>query len=463
MFLGGSGSSYIYDINHITADSTMMYRVFERENQNLTFTGAKGIANYGGKIYIKSSGDTLKTPIYHYGSSIEYTGEVPTASEALTALDAKTLKKIEGKSEIDDELDAIVSPNKLKTNKYLFEYGTWKVGRRSYSGMRVYDIETGDTVKTIQGDGDLPNTLLGSTNELIQSADGKIWFGPSVIDPETLEVTTSDFGSIVCADPKKNVVFYVPDSERKNLFRHDLDTGEETLFFTTDGLPCRSNKSEYQELNGNPAVDPHTGDVIITTMEQQAYYSYVHIVDGTTGKIKKTINMRPYRWNGPMTKIFPDKYAPEFTVSMISEISLNLTAPAKAASLASDNDASYTFDLTDAATDKDNIDSNIIFSLTDAGDAAIAVASVSGRTLSVTPVAAGDTKITLTAESNGLTVSKDIAVKVSPASGINEVVEDLDNSSSTRYSLLGQRLTTPQRGVNILRTKGGKAHKVAVK
>lgn len=447
------GNSFIYDINHITADSTMMYRVFERENPNITFNRAEGIANYGGKIYIKSSGDTIRTPIYHYGSSIEYTGKVPTASEALTVLDAKTLKKIEGKSEIDDELDAVLSPNKLKTNKYLFEYGSWRIGRKFHYGMLVYDIETGDTVKTIEGK--------RGPYELIQSADGKIWYGANIIDPETFEVNTSDFGSIVCADPKNNVVFRVSDS--KNLFRHDLDTGEETLFFTTEGLPCRSNESShYQYIYYNSAVDPHSGDVVITTQENESRYQYVHIVDGVTGEIKKTIDMRPYRWYGAMI-IFPDTYAPEFTPSMISEISLNLAVPTKAASLAPNDDAAYTFDLADAATDKDNIDSNIRFSLTDTGDAAIAVASVSGHTLSVTPMAAGDTKITLMAESNGLTVSKDIAIKVTAESGVCAVEQDANTATSARYTVAGQRINAPQKGVNILRTKDGKAHKVAVK
>ena len=41
-------------------------------------------------------------------------------------------------------------------------------------------------------------------------------------------------------------------------------------------------------------------------------HNWIHIVNGTTGELKKTIKLKQYYWFQAMP-IFPDKYAPDTT------------------------------------------------------------------------------------------------------------------------------------------------------
>lgn len=364
-------------------------------------------------------------------------------------------------SEADDALDAKISPNKLQVGKYRFVLGSWRAFRRNYYyGLQVYDVETRDTVKTVK------YTSSSSYGEsLVQLANGKIWFMAAdcnwLIDPETLEVEKCAF-NVACADPKNNVAW---SYEGKEIYRHDIDTGESRLLFSTEGLPCQTADTELnkaKQLIGCVAFDPLSCNLIVTTTESYGNqynngrmystsneYSYVYVIDATTGELKKSVPMRKYYWSNLMI-IVPDKCAPEF-INVEKSVTIGKDEPA------------LTIDLTDRVTDKDNIDDNIVMTLSGNGDASIAVASLSGKTLTIAPVAVGETTITLTAESNGVTTAHDIAVKVVENSAINSVNADSDNVTMTRYSVSGQRLTVPQRGVSIVRTQDGKTHKVSVK
>lgn len=435
-------------INHLKADGTMIYRAFERENPDMALGNVKSIASYGGKIYVKS--EQLNGNPYLFQMK-EYTGTIPTWSGSYTVLDGKTLKKETDTELTDSEIDEITSS--LKVGNYIFNIGSYQSGRKIVTGLKVTDAESGETLKKVEGS--------NNGESLMQLANGKIWFcidGNKLIDPATLEVEDCSFAPI-CADPKNNVVWTVsngtncPDTEIK---RYDIDTQEEKLLVSIESLPCNfiNGDTLYQTITST-AYDPKTENLIVTTKEYTYSFSalgdancWVLTIDGTTGEVKSSIQLRQYYWNNLMT-IVPDKYAPEFNV----ESSVTLC----------DEDPALTIDLTDKVTDKDNIDYNIITTLDSEGDPSVANVSLEGKTLTIKPVGVGETKITLAAESNGVTTTHDIAIVVMDKTAINDINADVNNTVKARYSVGGNQLDTPQKGVNIIKTTNGKSHKVVVK
>lgn len=77
---------------------------------------------------------------------------------------------------------------------------------------------------------------------------------------------------------------------------------------------------------------------------------------------------------------------------------------------------------------------------------------------------AGETKVVLAAESNGVVTEWPITVRVSNASGIGVVgAAGGDATETARYTLDGQLLDAPQPGVNIVHMSDGTVKKVVVK
>lgn len=389
-------------INHLTAENNLMYRVYERENPGFTLGDVTGMAYYGGNIYISTAG-SVTTPTISNENTTKYTGTMPNASDAITMLDSKTLKKLDGVTN-SATIEGLLSPNKLNVGKYFFCISEWKSGRKKYYGLLIYDNESGMKVKEVAA-----SSKWNYENCLVQLANGKIWFnvdGAKLIDPATLETEDCAF-TPVCADPNNNIAWSQEDGMK--IYRHDIDTGESKQIFSTENLPCAYDDNRYEPHQKITSMDfnPHTGDLIVTTSEitYSGYpginepnntkyqssandYNYVNIIDATTGDLKKSVPMRRYYWNN-LKAIIPDKFAPEF-INVESSVTLDKEDPA------------LTIDLTDKVTDKDNIDYNISTTLSDAGDATIALATLNDKVLTISPVSVGDTKITLTAESNGV-------------------------------------------------------------
>lgn len=195
-------------------------------------------------------------------------------------------------------------------------------------------------------------------------------------------------------------------------YRYEIGTDISTIkpFFSVAELPG-ATEGKLQTSYGTPRYDDRTDELIVMTTQKGSgtdyEHNWIHIVNGTTGELKKTIKLKQYYWFQSMP-IFPDKYAPE--VNGV-ESTLSFTT----------SSAPTVIDLTDKVTDKDNLTYNISKTLKSVSNESIATATLEGNTLTVTPKAIGETTITLAIESNGVVVEKNIHVVISGGTGINDV------------------------------------------
>ncbi len=472
-------------INFITADGDIMYNVQQNEEKDFFFgnTSCCGTV-YGGKLYVMSK---------------QANGE----SGRLVVMDAKTLKLLKSVSELnggDGRSVVGVNPHKVylgtSTGVVTFDVdnmqvgdliqGTYdsetnsrqtgdmvKAGRYVFAlqqgtGVHVIDTETDMTVETIE-DADVQG--------IAQSADGNVWIASKAtltcVDPATLEVVETltlpegaqimcQWGSwrptAFCASRKGNVLYWNKGgswSGGNEFYRYEIGTDINGLqpFFTLEGLPG-SEDGKKQEPYGTIGFDDRTGQLLVLTT-QSGYgtnyeHNWIHFVNGETGELEKSVKTSKYYWFQEQP-VFPDKYAPEFT-GVEGSVDLD------------DNGLPYTIDMAGKVADRDNIDYNIRVSLADGGDAEVADARLEGSVLTVAPVAAGETKVVLAAESNGVVTEWPITVRVSNASGIGVVgAAGGDATETARYTLDGQLLDAPQPGVNIVHMSDGTVKKVVVK
>lgn len=479
-------------INFIKSDGEMVYNVQELENVDLDFgaTSCFGMV-YGGKMYVMSK-QTFG------GQDFEN-----KAGGRLVILDAGTLKLIDSFDDIGggDGRSAVgVNPHKVylgttagvvvfdvdnmevgdailgiggENSRNLYIGDMVKAGRyvfvvEGYAGVHVIDTETDMLVETI------PNT---NVQGIAQSSDGNVWIASinalTCIDPATLDVkdtqTLPDGVKIMCqwgswrpaafcASRTENVLYWNQGGSWANgdeFYRYEIGTDITLLklFFTIEGLPS-NDEGRAQVVYGTARYDDRTDRLVILTT-QSGYganyeHNWIHLVNGTTGKLENTITMEQYYWF-PELPVFPDKYAPEFAGV---ESSIELTA----------NGIAHTVDLAGKVTDPDNISYNITTALADAGDAAVATARLDGTTLTVSPVAEGGTKIVLTAESNGVVTEFPITVTVGTSSGISDIEAAGGTATEVaRFTLDGKRLDAPQPGVNVVHMSDGTVKKVVVK
>ena len=480
-------------MNFLTADDEMMYNVYERENPGMAFgaTSCYGMI-YGGKMYVMSKqeadgGDTGTQP-----------------GGRLVVMDAKTLKRIAGFDEIgggDGRACVGVNPHKVYLSTtggvVVFDVDKMEVGGviEGTQGASLYSGQTGDMLKTgkyvfalqqskgvhvIDAEADkLVQTIEDKDIQgIAQTPDGDVWLGTTdslkCIDPVTLEIKekmelpeganiSCSWGAWrptpFCASRTKNVLYWNGGSNIMNngsaFYRYETGTDISTLkpFFTLDNLKAEDETKE-QISYGTIGYDDRDDELIVMTTQSgwgaNYEHNWIHLVNGTTGELKKTIKLRQYYWFQAMP-IFPDKYAPEF---VDVENSVGLEEGGKA----------YTIDLEGKVTDKDNLVYNITTTLADAGDAKVAEAEFDGAVLTVKPVAEGKTTVVLTAESNGVVTEYPIEISVTTLTGITNVGAEGDAATEVaRYTLDGKRLDRPQPGVNIVRMSDGTVRKVIVR
>ena len=434
-------------MNFLTKEKEVMYRVYERENPGMAFgaTSCYGMI-YGGKFFVASKQEADG-------------GDSNPGGGRLVVFDAKTLKHIKGFDQVgggDGRALVGVTPEKIYVgttqgiiplNTETLELGEaveGTVAENAYNGQVGDMVKVGNYVfaivqskgtLVIDAENDIVKTCLEDANiqGIAQSADGNVWLASSTelkcVDPATLEVIETQtlpegtklacaWGAwkptAFCASRTKNVLYWNISSGWDNgsdFYRYEIgqdNPAELKPFFTLKGL-AGNTENDSQVPYGTIRYDDRSDELVVMTTQggwgTNYEYNWIHLVNGTTGEINKSLPLKQYYWFQGMP-VFPDKYAPELE---LEEVLYEVTADSEP----------IVIDLKEKATDKDNLACNIRVWMKDAGNAEVADSKFANDTLTITPVAEGVTSVAMAVESNGVVTEKEIEVRIAPAVGID--------------------------------------------
>lgn len=423
-------------VNFLTSDGRWVYRAFRRENpgETLGVTTQYG-AIYGGRFFFvsKQANNTAGT----------------STGGRLVVADALTLKRVAAFDEIGGDGRSFVG-----VDEHTAYIGT-------SSGITRLDLESmslGETIAGTGGEGGLyagqigamvragsyvfaakqsvgvlvidaaTHTLhatidLPTISTLTLGRDGGVWAADATslvrIDVATLETrsrllpddcrVSSTWGAwnagSLCAAYRNNFLYFA-NEKGNQIARYHIPTDElDADFFT---LPDQDKAYVQQFQGAGLRVDPRN-DRLIVTATQSGYLSHymnnwVHVVDGLSGELLGTIELEPYYWF-PALPVFPDNEAP--VIALPDRLSIG-REPVK-------------ISLLESVTDADNLSASIV-SAVEVEDSSVATARISGYDLTVSGVSIGDTRLTLTVNSNGKKATRTVDVQVTEASGIDEAM-----------------------------------------
>ena len=423
-------------VNFLTSDGRWVYRAFRRENpgETLGVTTQYG-AIYGGRFFFVSK-------------QASSTADASTGGRLVVA-DALTLKKVAAFDEIGGDGRSFVG-----VDEHTAYIGT-------SSGITRFDLESmslGETIAGTGGEGGLyagqigamvragsyvfaakqavgvlvidatTHTLhttidLPTISTLTLGRDGGVWAADATslvrIDVATLETrsrllpddcrVSSTWGAwnagSLCAAYRNNFLYFANEKGNQIARYHILTDELDADFFT---LPDQDKAYVQQFQGAGLRVDPRN-DRLIVTATQSGYLSHymnnwVHVVDGLSGELLGTIELEPYYWF-PALPVFPDNEAP--VIALPDRLSIG-REPVK-------------ISLLEAVTDADNLSASIV-SAVEVEDFSVATARISGYDLTVSGVSIGDTRLTLTVNSNGKKATRTVDVQVTEASGIDEAM-----------------------------------------
>lgn len=456
-------------LNWYSPDYNIVYQAYERENPGMSFgcTSQYGII-YEGKLFVSSK-------------QAADGGDPLPGGGRLVVADAATLKHIGSIDDIkygddtrsgDGRALCGVAPGKIYmgTHQGIYIIDTDKIevigkigGASEGSSSDLYNGQIGDMVRA----GEYVYALRQNTGVFVidpttdkiihtiedanvqgitQSADGNVWY--ATIDSNKQSnfvelaidnyeeigrvVVPAEIGTVTCGwgawrttqftgDHTVNKIFFAPGSSISNggagkYYSYDIKSKEFKLIFDINGLEGHTPGFK-QGAYGTIRYDYRSDEIIVGTTEFKASghyrYNWTHFVDVSTGELNKTIELRPYYWF-QSHPIFPDNYGPELT---IEDISFNTP-----------DDEPKTIDLSELANDADNNNANIRFFLdkataadNESETASVAEVAVSGKTLTVKPLAYGEQFFNLNIESNGKVVTKTIKVTVILNTGIDGI------------------------------------------
>lgn len=425
-------------VNFLTSDGHWVYRAFRRENpgETLGVTTQYG-AIYGGRFFFVSKQASSTADASTGGRLVvadaltlkkvaafdeiggdgrafvgvdEHTAYIGTSS-GITRLDLESMS-------LGEEIAGTASEGGLYAGQIgaMVRAGGYVFAAKQAVGVLVIDATTHTLYTTI----DLP-----TISTLTLGRDGGVWAADATslvrIDVATLEIrsrllpddcrVSSTWGAwnagSLCAAYRNNFLYFA-NEKGNQIARYHIPTDElDADFFT---LPDQDKAYVQQFQGAGLRVDPRN-DCLIVTATQSGYLSHymnnwVHVVDGLSGELLGTVELEPYYWF-PALPVFPDNEAP--VIALADELSVG-EEPVKVS-------------LLEAVSDADNLSAAIV-STAEVEDTSIATARISGYDLTVSGVKPGDTRLTLTVNSNGRLASKSIALHVTAVGATARVETD---------------------------------------
>lgn len=430
-------------INFLTEDGKWIYRAYQRENPGETLGVTSQYATiYGDKLYIMSKqnapgndgtpdagrlivtdANTLKkiTSINELGGGDgraflgvdEKTAYVGT-SNGIMIYDIENMaikNRIEGTGGSEGDLYNNQIGLMLRVNDYVFAIHQNK-------GVFIIDVKEHAIVKTID------KTGIGTFGGMTLSKDGTVWVAAGAklvkINPNTLDTEVIDLpaeaaipdswfawtADVLFASNQTNTLYWAGGggfSGSKKVFRYDIDepdaTPELIYDLTTDG-------NGWSLYHAAIRIHPVTDHIFMQLFKSFGSTSYtVYEIDPNGNKMAEYPLTEENYWF-PALPLFPDNEAP-----VVSDI------PA----ISNDTKKAFIIPLSGIATDIDNMDAAIVKKVISISDQEILTARILNGDLEITPQSKnGEASITLSFNSNGKVVEKDVVVNISTPTGLNE-------------------------------------------
>lgn len=319
------------------------------------------------------------------------------------------------------------------------------------TGILMVDTETDSVVKTIED---------ANAQGVAQTGDGHVYYATLFRDAEsntcskfveidmaTLETSNeyempSSIGTVACSwgawrstpfygSPTDNYIWFTTGAGSiagGGTYYYRYQPGEDASsiepFFSLAGVKGMTQFGEEvdQSNYGTARFDYRNNRLVVMTTRKGAASGqyrdhWIHLVDGGTGELTKTIALEPYYWFQSLP-IFPDteeaRLADDFNQIFVTNDD--------------EHQEPTLVDLTEIVTDDDSYDANIRFELLQemqANDDQGAVeVSLTGNILSLKALGSGKTNVLLNATSNGHKTTLSVPVMANVSTGVDGTLSD---------------------------------------
>lgn len=407
-------------VNYFNNDGSITYRAYRAANADQTFGVSTCFATvYGDNMYFVSK-----------------------QGNRLVVADAKSLKQKAVFTEIGGDGRSFLGINPDKgyigtaQGISLFDIKTMTVGSalQGISGQvgnmclladRAFALVQGKGVYVIKTDDNTVETLIeGSFYCMTQSKDGNIWIATGAklikVDPYTLQTTDVDVSQAaigspwfawhpgsLCASSKENVLYW---TNTYSVVKYNIDTKELNKTFYTLGKDSEDKQLAFYA--GALRVDPLTDKLILIVKRNgwgdSGSYNWLHQVDNT-GMLEKTITVNGdnglgsgwgtgdgrYFWF-PTMPFFEDVNSPQILINQL------IVKPNQRMAIC----------LSDKVVDADNMSTAIVKHISYNESELVSYELKQDSLIISSSAKIGKTKFTLTANSNGKTVEKEVRVDI---------------------------------------------------
>lgn len=342
---------------------------------------------------------------------------------------------------------------------------------------RVYAVSFSKGICVINPEtNEVENVISGSFGSIVMSKDGNLWvslfqdreyagLAKLNLEEEKVEklslpegignpVCTYLWGAwtpdALCASAKENAIYWtsVSDWSTYMVFKYDIDQQKFTKF-----IDLSAEEGNTWSIYGcSFRIDPVTDNAYTTLADGYTNNYKVRKYDNK-GNLLAEYAMEPdvdaseRNYWFPGMFVFPDTEDPVWNKLAQQTVEVGSTV---------------TIDLAGQVTDADNMDAAIVKSISKVSNDNV-VATMNGSKLVIEGKKAGNTTITLKANSNGIIATTTLSVKVDEATGISNVENTSNVYEVARYTVDGKRIAAPQKGINIVRMSDGSTRKVVVK
>ncbi len=373
----------------------------------------------------------------------EHKGYVST-SQGIYAIDLDEMEVTGKLSDVPSE----ECGNMIRLNEYVYAVAYGK-------GIVVIDPETDRVASTIDGsygsitlskDGTLWVSYADGGLGKLNLADGtveKVALPEGIGNPSTSTFAWTPDG--LCASARNNVIYWTVTKNWSTyqVVKYDIDQDEFSSYIDL------ASENKWSIYGCSFRIDPVSDEAYVglavgytNNYLMRRYDSEGNIV----GEYPMEDADKNYWFPGMF--VFPDTEDP--VVGKVDAVTLEAGKSA-------------TVDLTNLATDADNMDAAIVKSISANSKEDVVSAKMKDGNLVVEGLREGTSRITIKANSNGIVATATVTVTVTASTGIDNAKDHADAVEVARFSVDGKRISAPRKGVSIIRMSDGTTRKVVVK